>query len=164
LLTKEDGLNGILRLLKAKFPILINEGLTALIALLRVEETRAPISKFKDLTPILLSLVQPNMSLVQQNQVSIAYYYIGSFANSFEQDNIRDAAIALHLLALNTDAAHQLALDNGVALIKQAITANPDNKDLLDAFERVPTDVAPVERGEAPKEPSKIMEINANKN
>lgn len=57
--------------------MLISEGLSALVALLKVEETRAPIAKFKDLTPVLLSLVQPNMSLVQQNQVSsIIKYYV----------------------------------------------------------------------------------------
>lgn len=77
---------------------------------------------------------------------------------------MKDVALALHLLALNSDAAHQLALDNGVALIKQALSAHPDNTDLAAALERVPTDVAPVERGEAPREASKIMEINANKN
>lgn len=70
--------------------------------------------------------------------------------------------MALHLLALNSDGAHQLALDNGLVLLKQAVAANPGNADLLAALERVPADVAPIERGEAPREPSKIMEINPN--
>jgi len=57
-LSKEDGLTGILKLLKAKFPILVNEGLSALISLLKIEESRSQIGKFKDLTPVLLSLLK----------------------------------------------------------------------------------------------------------